>query len=206
MEWVSDWIRQIILIIFIATFIDLLLPSSSLERYVKLIMGLIIIVSILQPVLQLILRDDKWSEFSALFAPALQTDHYASLEKIQENSTRLTEVQQAEIKKQFQRSITSWISKQVYQKYHVKVVSAKVTADFSKEAPVIQRIDIHGIKVQQDASSETIKPIESIDVNREMTNAELPKHDTKMQQELQFFIGSTWNIDTKQVNVQIISP
>ncbi|WP_028775623.1 stage III sporulation protein AF [Shimazuella kribbensis] len=206
MEWVSDWIRQIILIIFIATFIDLLLPSSSLERYVKLIMGLIIVVSILQPVLQLVLREDKWSELSALFAPALQNDQYTSFEKIKENSIQLTEMQHAEIKKQFQNTITSWIRKQVFQKYNVKVVSAKVTADFSKETPVIKRIDVHGIKVQQDASSEAIKPIETIDVNREMTSEESIKQDTKMQQELQYFIGSTWNIDAKQVNVQVFSP
>ncbi|MCH5584182.1 stage III sporulation protein AF [Shimazuella sp. AN120528] len=203
MEWMSDWIRQIILIIFIATFIDLLLPSSSLERYVKLIMGLIIIVSILQPVLQLVLHEDKWLKVSTLLAPALDMDQYTSLRKIQENSSELTRVQQEAIKQQFQSSITSWIEKQVAQKYHVKVVSAKVIANIDQETPVIQKIEVKGVKTGESPASEVVKSIEPIEISRDMKKEEMSKQDAKVQQEIQYFIGSAWNIDTKQVAVQI---
>jgi stage III sporulation protein AF len=206
LEWITDWIRQIVLIIFIATFIDLLLPSSSLERYVKLIMGLIIIVSILQPVFQLIWSEDKWSKFSALFAPAFVSDQYTSLEKIQKNSTQLTQVQREETKKQFQDSISTWIKKQVSQKYHVKVVSAKVTADFREEVPVIQRIDVQGVKADNHTTTGVVKPIEPVEFNQDNTNLKNTKQDTKMQQDVQYFIGSAWNLDVKQVIVQIHSP
>jgi stage III sporulation protein AF len=205
MEWISDWIRQIVLIIFIATFIDLLLPNSSLERYVKLIMGLIIIVSILQPVLQLVFQEDKWSKLSTLLAPAFDTNQYASLKKIQENSTELSGVQQEEIKQQFQNSISSWIEKQVAQKYHVKVVSARVTANLNKDIPVIQKIEVQGIQTQEKSSTEVVKPIESVDLSKDVQKEKIPIQDTKVQQEIQYFIGSAWNIDAKQVTVQIQS-
>jgi stage III sporulation protein AF len=206
LEWITDWIRQIVLIIFIATFIDLLLPSSSLERYVKLIMGLIIIVSILQPVFQLIWSEDKWSKLSALIAPAFVSDQYTSLEKIQKNSTQLTQVQQEETKKQFQDSISTWIKKQVSQKYHVKVVSAKVTADFREEIPVIQRIDVQGVKADNHTITGVVKPIEPVEFDQDNTELQNTKQDTKLQQDVQYFIGSAWNLDAKQVIVQIHSP
>lgn len=205
MEWISDWIRQIILIIFIATFIDLLLPNSSLERYVKLIMGLIIIVSILQPVLQLVLHEEKWSKFSELLAPAVDIDQYASLKKIQENSTELTQVQSEAIQQQFQNSISTWIKKQVTEKYDVKVVSAKVTANLNKETPVIQKIEVQGVKNQEKSSTDVVQPIEPVDLSQDMQKEHASKIDAKVQQEIQSFIGSAWNIDTKQVTVQIQS-
>ena len=206
MDWISDWIRQIILIIFIATFIDLLLPSSSLERYVKLIMGLIIIVSILQPVLQLILNEDKWSKFSALITPSLAIDHYDSLEKMKENTSQLSQVQQEEIQKQFQESITTWIEQQVSQKYHVKVVSAKVTAEFRQSTPVIQKIEVEGIKVASSDSTGVVKPIEPVNITKETNSYQTKKQDKQIQQEVQSFIGSAWNINANQVTVQIQSP
>lgn len=205
MEWISDWIRQIILIIFIATFIDLLLPSSSLERYVKLIMGLIIIVSILQPVLQLVLHEEKWSKLSELLAPAVDTDQYSSLKKIQENSTELTQVQQEAIQHQFQNSISSWIKNQVSEKYQVKVVSAKVTANLVKETPVIRKIEVHGIKNQEKSSTDVVQPIAPVDLSQDIQKEQATKIDAKVQQEIQYFIGSAWNIDAKQVTVQIQS-
>jgi hypothetical protein len=169
-------------------------------------MGLIIIVSILQPVLQLILNEDKWSKFSALFSPAFVSDQYTSLEKIQKNSTQLTQVQREDTKKQFQASISTWIKKQVSQKYHVKVVSAKVTADFQGETPVIQRIDVQGVKGDDHTSTGVVKPIEPVDFDQDNTYLKSTKQDTKMQQDVQYFIGSAWNLDAKQVIVQIHSP
>ncbi|OEF98434.1 stage III sporulation protein AF [Desulfuribacillus alkaliarsenatis] len=54
MDFVSAWLKGIILIILFATFMDLLLPSSSMQKYVKLVIGLIIIITMLTPLLVII--------------------------------------------------------------------------------------------------------------------------------------------------------
>lgn len=99
MEWMGDWIRQIVLILFIATFIDLLLPNSSLERYVKLVMGLIIIMAILQPILQLILKEDSWNKIAASFSTAESMPTMSSFEEIETKSKQINQIEQTEIKK-----------------------------------------------------------------------------------------------------------
>src|SRR5690625_3170395 len=53
MTYVGEWITHIVLIILIASFIDLLLPNSTMRRYVKLVVGLLIIMFILSPILDL---------------------------------------------------------------------------------------------------------------------------------------------------------
>jgi stage III sporulation protein AF len=200
MEWLSDWIRQIILIIFIATFIDLLLPSTSLERYVKLVMGLIIIVSILQPVLQIVLQEDKWSSFHTMLAPTLAADREQIREKMEANRNQLTEVQREETQQRFQQTVSEWINKQVQQNYGVKVVSAKVTVKLTKETPVIQHIDVRGDKPPATTS---IQPVQPIDLEQEVQAVTTIDHETKLQHDIQSFIASSWNLEEKQVSVHI---
>jgi stage III sporulation protein AF len=54
MEALGEWLKQIILVVLLATFIDLLLPNRTMQRYVRLVVSLFILMTILAPVLQLL--------------------------------------------------------------------------------------------------------------------------------------------------------
>lgn len=54
MDALGDWLKQIVLVVLLATFIDLLLPNRTMQRYVKLVVSLFILMTILTPVLQLL--------------------------------------------------------------------------------------------------------------------------------------------------------
>lgn len=56
-EFINEWITNIILFVLFATVIDMLLPNSSMHKYVKLVMGLLLIAIILAPILKLISSD-----------------------------------------------------------------------------------------------------------------------------------------------------
>jgi stage III sporulation protein AF len=53
MEALTGWLTQIVLVVLLATFIDLMLPNRTMQRYVKLVVSLFILMTILSPVLQL---------------------------------------------------------------------------------------------------------------------------------------------------------
>lgn len=50
MDWLNGWLKQIILVILLATFVDLVLPNNVMQRYVKAVIGLFILLTILAPV------------------------------------------------------------------------------------------------------------------------------------------------------------
>ncbi|WP_158282147.1 stage III sporulation protein AF [Salipaludibacillus keqinensis] len=56
---VSSWITNIILLILFATILELILPNSSTHRYVKLVVGLMLLVAMLQPVLSIFQEDPE---------------------------------------------------------------------------------------------------------------------------------------------------
>jgi len=64
LQALTELVRNIIVIILVTTFLDLLLPSSKMQRFVKVIMGLFILVSVLTPVLSLLAKDKDFAVFS----------------------------------------------------------------------------------------------------------------------------------------------
>ncbi|QWU14778.1 stage III sporulation protein AF [Paenibacillus sophorae] len=69
MSWLGGWLREIILIVLLATFVELLLPSKSMERYARLVLSLLILLTLLSPIVSL-LKGNAASELSLAFSRA----------------------------------------------------------------------------------------------------------------------------------------
>ncbi len=54
-----DWVTQIILFLLLAAIIDLIIPSGSMKKYIKLVVGLILILILLKPIFFLFNIDIK---------------------------------------------------------------------------------------------------------------------------------------------------
>ncbi|WP_290586631.1 stage III sporulation protein AF [Alicyclobacillus sp.] len=59
----GEWLKQIILLVILATVADLLLPTRSMQRYVRVVMGVAVLAAMLQPILPLMRAD--WADRAA---------------------------------------------------------------------------------------------------------------------------------------------
>lgn len=50
MEWLRDWIMQIAGIVVLGAVCDMIITEGELKKYVKMVMGLVLIFAIIQPV------------------------------------------------------------------------------------------------------------------------------------------------------------
>jgi stage III sporulation protein AF len=57
LEWLSEWLKQILAVVLLASIVDLLMPGKSFHRYMRFVLGLLILLAMLGPVLKL-LKDD----------------------------------------------------------------------------------------------------------------------------------------------------
>ncbi|MFC4777459.1 stage III sporulation protein AF [Paenibacillus sp. GCM10023252] len=55
--WLSEWLRDIIAVILLAVFVELLLPNKAMQRYARLVVGLFILLTIMSPILRLLQGD-----------------------------------------------------------------------------------------------------------------------------------------------------
>ncbi|QQE76977.1 stage III sporulation protein AF [Alicyclobacillus sp. SO9] len=49
MTSLGEWLKQLVLIVLFAVFAELLLPTKALERYVRMVLGLALIATMIQP-------------------------------------------------------------------------------------------------------------------------------------------------------------
>lgn len=50
-EWISTWAEQIIVAVIIATIIEMILPSGNNKKYIKAVIGVYIVFTIISPIL-----------------------------------------------------------------------------------------------------------------------------------------------------------
>ena len=51
MEWVSGWIQGIIIAVIISTIIEMILPEGNSKKYIKVVISVYILFSIVSPVI-----------------------------------------------------------------------------------------------------------------------------------------------------------
>lgn len=75
----TDWVKYIVFVVLFASFLELLLPSSSMQRFVRVIMGLFIMLAILNPIIGVVQQYSSTKQI-----PALSTNSESSVSIINE--------------------------------------------------------------------------------------------------------------------------
>jgi stage III sporulation protein AF len=208
-EWLSDWLKQVILLILIATFIDLMLPNHSLDRYVKLVMGLLIIMAILSPIFHLLAKDLDLSQLA--FGTM---DHSGTslepISQIRETSEKVKRAQFEQIRRRSENAMAQEIKEQVSQHFHVVVADADVLlAQDPKQWEIKQvRVLLEEGQADQKPAGPAMKPIEPvhIDVGAESPLPAKTKEQQKISERISRFIASSWNIAPSQIAVKFEQP
>lgn len=93
MEFLTEWIAQIIIFILLATIIDLLIPNLGMIKYIKLVIGLILILILLSPVFTLFKLDIEGAlkqTYSEVFEYEGTVDKVKDSIEMQKNEIELT--------------------------------------------------------------------------------------------------------------------
>ncbi len=72
LEAISGWLRHMVILVLFAAILDMILPSSTMQKYVRAVIGLVIVLSLLLPIRALFngVMSGKWE--AAISVPLLQ--------------------------------------------------------------------------------------------------------------------------------------
>jgi len=222
-EAISLWLQKIILLVLIATVLDMLLPSSSIQRYVKFVMGLLILLSIISPIMGLLEKGLSPEKLALRIMDVGSSGGEQDWESLKQYSEKLMqENDQAAsqfVKEQMESLITAKVEDQYGQKVHS--VEVKFDTELKKEQayPVISSVQLildkdiqaRGQRVQGNKSEiEPVKPV-TIDVSGESSpgssqvpsSPELTVSERKLLSDIVTDISQTWGIDRSQVFAQV---
>lgn|GEM_PF-909281 len=85
LAWLGEWLQSIVVIVLLAIVVELVLPSSKMLRYSRLVVGLILLLTILNPVLQI---------FQVNFQEKLDASFSSWEKEMKSGGERMTSLQQ----------------------------------------------------------------------------------------------------------------
>lgn len=180
MEWLGSWLKSIVLVILLATFVDILLPSQTMQRYVKTVLSLFILLTLLSPLLSIfqkqtsleqLLSDAMFAKSGALFASSQaqgDAERMQSIGSIQQQADQLKTAQEQQSQRLMQQQIEGLMKKGIEQagSGSVKVQSVKVETGKDSKGQV-QIVQVHvqvapgatESKGENDSGREPMKPV-----------------------------------------------
>ncbi|UVI32287.1 stage III sporulation protein AF [Paenibacillus spongiae] len=148
LAWLAAWLKQIIAVVLLAGLIDLLLPNQTMQRYVRLIAGLIILLTLLSPIIRL-LQGDYDTQLNASFDNWLKASppkeyRMPTLEDIQRDAEALKRKQELAAAALTEKQLASAMKEALERGTGLKVssVSVRLAGTSKTDAASVQTVEV----------------------------------------------------------------
>lgn len=165
--WLSDWLSQIILVILLATFVELILPSSMMQKYVRVVLSLLILMTLLHPVISLIQVEPDLKQWNMSLEQTKYIPNSQSLAAIMKEGERLRLKNEYNTQQIVEERIQSMMKQSIEQTWPngVSRINVQISTDDEGESLIKQvNVVLRAIKEQQafSPSASTVKPMEPV--------------------------------------------
>ncbi|MGI6678571.1 MAG: stage III sporulation protein AF [Dehalobacterium sp.] len=212
LDTISNLVRNVTVIVVIAGFLEMLLPAGEIKKFVKTVLGLFILVTILNPLISL-LDQNKSAEVLAWQDPIIKN---SSLETILGQSEEISQEMNEKAMVMYQENLAKQLETVVNLIKGVAwtKVTLKLTAeDNHKLQNEIELVNlIVGMKKEDVAPGEERKGIQQVEEIKVSISQEREKkypRDIIQNQELEDTIRATvkifFSLKDEQIHIQIVS-
>jgi stage III sporulation protein AF len=202
MSFIVEWITNIIIFILLAIVIDLLLPSTNLQKYVKMVIGLILILIMLSPILKIFAVDVE--QIIALIHAGGDAEKNQIENVIEQKKTEIQASQRAYILEQMAVHMKKDVAEELMNQYGLTIKD--ITFEISREETLRFPDDIQFIKVivapdknEQSGIVPTVQPIE-IDTSEPMDR--IDEH-RKLAMDTASFLANKWGINEEKIAIRV---
>ena len=209
MEWVSGWIQGIIIAVIISTIIEMILPEGNSKKYIKVVIGVYILFSIVSPVIS------KVTGNSFNLTDIIDLDEYIEASKSNSSMQKQLEDQnENQIKEIYLSSIKNDIKEKIENKgYIVNSVEIEVEDDgqYTLKKIILEvekKTETTSSNSNESESNNTVLEVNEvkISVSNTETNTEEKKSANKKntissqaKKEIKEYLNGVYEISTKNI-------
>ena len=194
MNWISGWIQGIIIAVIIGTIIEMLLPDGNCKKYVKVVIGVYILFSIVSPVI----TKFTGNEFRVSDIYDINTYIEVSAKSSQEN---IENSQQNQIKQVYITNLKNDMKQKIQEKgYSVKSLTLEISND---EQYTLKKIFAQVSKRKNEENNE-VKGVNEINITISNTTENIEEDisiSTKEQNDLKAYLSGIYNLEKKNINI-----
>lgn len=199
MAFLTEWITNIIILVLLAGVIELLLPGNQFQSYIKMVVGLLILLAMLSPLFKLI-NSDLDQVFLAMDLPAAAKEDEIK-NSIEENKSEIQSAQRAYILEQMAVPMKKQVQEELKKTYEVEIVDLQIQTEIRTEP--LKPEDIKGAKVVLAKHHEQAGVSEVSEVDVTIADPQKKEDHEQVPEEIVRFLASQWQLDSEQVEVQM---
>lgn len=193
-EFLSSWAQGIIVAVIIATLIEIILPNSSSKKYVKVVIGMYILFTIVSPIIKKIGGKDinlNTINIEKYEQQISKSDNTIS-RKFEDNNTR-------SIKDIYVSNLKADISAKLKEKgYEIDTSDIQIKDD---ENYTIEKITLKLIKMEQKQEKNNEIVINTVEIGNTISQKDSKTLSDDDKQEVKDYISETYDIDKKNINI-----
>ena len=195
-SWISSWAQGIIMAVIIGAIIEMILPEGNSKKYVKIVIGVYVLFTIISPVIS------KITGKTIQVSDILELNKY--IEETENNSklyVTLDEDNSNNIKDIYESSLRNDIKAKIEAKgYNAKNIKLEIEDD---EEYTMKKIDIEIYK-NMEKDKKDIETIQNVDINISQKSTEndmQEKLSEKDKRKLKDYLSGVYEIDEKNINI-----
>ena len=193
-EFLSSWAQGIIVAVIIATLIEMILPNSSSKKYVKVVIGMYILFTIVSPIIKKLGGKDinlNTINIEKYEQQISKSDNTIS-RKFEDNNTR-------SIKDIYVSNLKADISAKLKEKgYNIDTSDIQIKDD---ENYTIEKITLKLIKMEQEQEKKNEIVINNVEIGNTISQKDSKTLSDDDKQEVKDYISETYDIDKKNINI-----
>ena len=193
-EFLSSWAQGIIVAVIIATLIEMILPNSSSKKYVKVVIGMYILFTIVSPIIKKVGGKDinlNTINIEKYEQQISKSDNTIS-RKFEDNNTR-------SIKDIYVSNLKADISAKLKEKgYEIDTSDIQIKDD---ENYTIEKITLKLIKMEQKQGKNNEIVINNVEIGNTISQKDSKTLSDDDKQEVKDYISETYDIDKKNINI-----
>ncbi|KPL59635.1 stage III sporulation protein AF [Rossellomorea vietnamensis] len=199
MSFLTDWITNIIIFVLLATVIDMLLPSSNMQKYAKIVTGLLLITIILTPLFKLMSTDfDEVMNSIDLNGPS---QNKSMENEIEMKKKEIQASQRAYILEQMAVQMKQQAEKEMMDEHGKVIEKVTIQADDVENLPdsiTEVSVIVKEKESEQDSTIETVRNVE-IDTGSE-ARKKTSDEDTS---QLASSLAEQWNLSQDKIIITV---
>lgn len=149
-------VHNLVVIILLTTFLDMLLPNNNMQRFIKVVMGLFIMITILNPIIVFLNRGMEINSWS------LSLPYEEKVDTVFAQGEEFARLQDNQIKDEYKKGLEQQIQVIVSLIPEVKDVSCQLEMVKSSRIGSIGEIKKVNLNILLEEQDLLVKPVESV--------------------------------------------
>lgn len=203
-NFLRSWVLNIVTIIIFVTFLEILLPNSSIKKYIKMIVGLLIMLVILSPVLELVNGNIKIEN------EILKTSAQIEQKSLQANASQLENEQNKQMVAMYKKNMENDIRDRIEHENKVEVLNINLDIDENINSQTFGSIYMLHITLSMDmilnnnkAKAQSIETVSILVGDSAINNTVATNNDHYTIKEIKANISDLYGINEENIKISI---